>query len=152
MENLEPKKLALLRILQIFKNYSDYDHPLKQEDIAGHLEREYGIVLERKAISRNISLLKEAGYDVYLISVDLDRQKATQRAYNRFIETKRYVPLSLIFDGYGNQATLNYFKIKQQNREVFLGFAQISTDVPLGEPVELIEEYNIERLKTIDWR
>ena len=64
MENLEPKKLALLRILQIFKNYSDYDHPLKQEDIAGHLEREYGIVLERKAISRNISLLKEAGYEI----------------------------------------------------------------------------------------
>lgn len=64
MENLEPKKLALLRILQIFKNYSDYNHPLKQEDIAIHLEREYGIILERKAISRNISLLKEAGYEI----------------------------------------------------------------------------------------
>ena len=64
MENLEPKKLALLRILQIFKSYSDSEHPLKQEDIAGHLEREYGIVLERKAISRNISLLKEAGYEI----------------------------------------------------------------------------------------
>ena len=64
MENLEPKKLALLRILQIFKNYSDYNHPLKQEDIAIHLEREYGIIIERKAISRNISLLKEAGYEI----------------------------------------------------------------------------------------
>ena len=64
MENLEPKKLALLRILEIFKNYSDQIHPLKQEDIAKHLEREYGVDLERKAISRNISLLKEAGYEI----------------------------------------------------------------------------------------
>ena len=64
MENLEPKKLALLRILEIFKNYSDQMHPLKQEDIAKHLEREYGVNLERKAISRNISLLKEAGYEI----------------------------------------------------------------------------------------
>lgn len=64
MDSLEPKKLALLRILQIFKNYSDYNHPLKQEDIANHLEKDYGIVIERKAISRNISLLKEAGVEI----------------------------------------------------------------------------------------
>lgn len=64
MDNLEPKKLALLRILQIFEKHSDCDHPLTQEDIAEHLERDYGIVIERKAISRNISLLREAGIDI----------------------------------------------------------------------------------------
>lgn len=64
MDNLEPKKLALLRILQIFRKHSSFEHPLKQEDIAKHLESEYGIILERKAISRNISLLKEAGYEI----------------------------------------------------------------------------------------
>jgi 4-deoxy-L-threo-5-hexosulose-uronate ketol-isomerase len=37
---LESKKLALLRILQIFKDYSDYNHPLKQEDIANYLDME----------------------------------------------------------------------------------------------------------------
>ena len=62
MESFEPKKLALIRIWQILKEYSDYDHPLTQDDIARHLENDYGIVIERKAISRNISLLKEAGY------------------------------------------------------------------------------------------
>lgn len=61
MDSLEPKKLALIRILQIFQQYSDFDHPLKQEDISDILERDYGIVIERKAIGRNISLLKEAG-------------------------------------------------------------------------------------------
>ena len=38
MESLEPKKLALVRILQILQKYSDYDHPLKQEEIARHLD------------------------------------------------------------------------------------------------------------------
>ena len=64
MESFEPKKLALIRIWQILNKYSDYNHPLTQDDIADHLEREYGIVIERKAISRNISLLKEAGVDI----------------------------------------------------------------------------------------
>ena len=45
MESMEPKKLALLRILQIFRQYSDARHPLKQEDIARHLENDYGLVI-----------------------------------------------------------------------------------------------------------
>ena len=79
MNSFEPKKLALLRILQILEQYSNYDNPLKQEDIARCLDRDCGIVIERKAIGRNISLLKEAGYDVmsdrrgsYLASREFD--------------------------------------------------------------------------------
>ena len=64
MESFEPKKLALIRIWQILKEYSDCDHTLTQDDIAQHLVSEYGIVIERKAISRNISLLKEAGIEI----------------------------------------------------------------------------------------
>lgn len=69
------------------------------------LQSKYNIVIPKighklNGIMSFCNALKEAGYEVYLISVDLDRQKATQRAYNRFIKTKRYVPLSLIFDGY----------------------------------------------------
>ncbi len=64
MNSLEPKKLALIRVLQIFRKYSDYDHPLLQEDIADKLETEYGIILERKAIGRNINLLRDAGYRI----------------------------------------------------------------------------------------
>ncbi len=62
--SFEPKKLALIRIWQILKENSDYDHPMTQEEIASRLEKEYGIVIERKAISRNISLLKEAGVEI----------------------------------------------------------------------------------------
>lgn len=60
----EPKKLALLRILDILREESDADHPLTQADIANRLERDYGIVLERKAVARNLSLLREAGVEV----------------------------------------------------------------------------------------
>lgn len=64
MDNLEPKKLALLRILQILEKYSDESHPLMQEDIGRLLEKDYGIIIERKAIGRNLSLLKEAGIEI----------------------------------------------------------------------------------------
>ncbi len=64
MESFEPKKLALIRIWQILKENSDRKHPMTQEDIAQHLKDDYGIVIERKAISRNISLLKEAGVEI----------------------------------------------------------------------------------------
>lgn len=78
-ESLEPKKLALLRILQILEQYTCPDHPLTQDDIAARLAGDYGIELERKAIGRNLSLLKEAGYDIesdrrgsYLASREFD--------------------------------------------------------------------------------
>lgn len=64
MAGLESKRLALLRVLQIIQKHSDGLHPLKQEDIARFLDCDYGISMERKAISRNISLLREAGFDI----------------------------------------------------------------------------------------
>ena len=79
MYTVESKKLALIRIFQILHECSDADHPLTQEEIAEILKRDYGIEVERKSIGRNISLLKEAGYDIessrtgsYLASRDFD--------------------------------------------------------------------------------
>ena len=89
MESFEPKKLALIRIWQILNQYSDYNHPLTQDDVADHLEREYGIVIERKAISRNISLLKEAG-------VDIESRRAGSYIESREFEDSE---LKLLIDG-----------------------------------------------------
>lgn len=89
MEGLEPKKLALIRIWQILKEYSDYDHPLTQEDIAEKLYSEYGIDIERKAIGRNLSLLKEAG-------VDVDSRRAGSYLASRDFEDAE---LQLLIDG-----------------------------------------------------
>ena len=60
----EPKKLALLRILQLLQKLSCEGHPLTHSDIAHELEQRYGITMERKAVSRNFSVLREAGYDI----------------------------------------------------------------------------------------
>ncbi len=64
MAPFEPKKLALIRIWQILKEHSDIDHPLTQQTIAQHLESDYGIPIERKTISHNLSLLREAGAEI----------------------------------------------------------------------------------------
>ncbi len=89
MDSLEPKKLALLRIWQILKEYSDYDHPLTQADIADKLESEYGIAIERKAIGRNLSLLKEAGVEI------------EQRRDGSYLESREFEDseLHMIIDG-----------------------------------------------------
>lgn len=64
MDSFEPKKLALLRILQILEQYTDCNHPMKHDEIVNKLDSLYNITIERKAIGRNITLLHFAGYDV----------------------------------------------------------------------------------------
>ena len=64
MDSLEPKKLALIRILQILEKHSDSEHPIKHDKIVELLENEYSLIVERKAIGRNISLLCEVGYEI----------------------------------------------------------------------------------------
>ena len=61
---VEAKKTLIMRIFQILERYSDEDHPLKQQDIIDILDRDYDIECERKAVGRNISCLKEMGYDI----------------------------------------------------------------------------------------
>lgn len=64
MDNLEPKKLALLRILQILEDETDKEHPYTQAQIINRLSEKYDITVERKAVGRNLSLLKEAGFGI----------------------------------------------------------------------------------------
>lgn len=64
MDNLEPKKLALLRILQILEDETDREHPYTQAQIIKRLAEKYDITVERKAVGRNLSLLKEAGFGI----------------------------------------------------------------------------------------
>lgn len=57
--NLEAKKLLIIRIMQILEYYSDANHPLTQEEIIKKLYDDYGIDAERKAIGRNVALLQD---------------------------------------------------------------------------------------------
>jgi len=92
----ESKKLILLRVLHILEYYSDQDHPLKQEDIVRYLEEDYGIVVERKAVGRQIALLKEAyDYPNAPIVITTDKRKGTYIEQRVFEDSE----LRMLIDG-----------------------------------------------------
>ncbi|MBU2703200.1 putative ABC-type ATPase [Sporomusaceae bacterium BoRhaA] len=77
------------------------------------------------------------GYCVHLTLVSLDRKKAVIRAYERFVKTKRYVPLGLIFDQYSNEPILAYYRSKRST--MFKSHGAISTDVKFGQSPIFVE-------------
>lgn len=64
MSCIESKKILIIRILSILQQYSDYEHPLTHNKIIELLKTEYNSECERKAVGRNISFLREAGYPI----------------------------------------------------------------------------------------
>ena len=61
---LDSKRMAGIRIYSILKDYSDREHLLTQKHIAHSLERDYGIELERKAISNYLYDLQTGGFNI----------------------------------------------------------------------------------------
>lgn len=84
--------------------------------------------------------LKEAEFDVHLVLVRLDREKATQRAIERYRQTKRYVPVSLIYDVYSNNPTITFYDMMtlKPYKTAFSSFTMFSTDVDFGCEAELV--------------
>lgn len=63
MNNIrQPKKLAIIYILKVLQEHSDYKNTLTQARIAELVEEEYGMSLDRKSVRHNLSKLIEAGY------------------------------------------------------------------------------------------
>lgn len=58
------KKMLNMLILEILRKYSDEDHPLKQKEIISLLDKNYGMVCDRRSVKNNILSLKEMGYDI----------------------------------------------------------------------------------------
>ena len=87
-------------------------------------------------------ILKSFGYETHLVCVNLDRRKATIRAIQRFMDSGRYVPLGLIFDGYANDPLGTYFLIKDGidlEKIPYDSFGLISTDVDFGETPRILQ-------------
>lgn len=91
------KKMLPIYLIEVLKNYSDYNHRLLQRDIIQYIKNNYNESFERKAISRCIDELIDFGYDIvrergyyldtrkfdktelnYLIDVLLNSQTLTQ--------------------------------------------------------------------------
>ncbi|WP_124583074.1 zeta toxin family protein [Burkholderia contaminans] len=73
-------------------------------------------------------LLIGYGYEVHLTLVKVDRLSATKRTLSRFCSTKRYVPISLVFDGYSNDPILSYYYMKEDSSWASVG--SVSTEQP----------------------
>ena len=58
------KKALPLCIMEVLKNHSSKEHPLLIRGIIDHLDRDFGMQAGRNAVSRNLSLLREMGYDI----------------------------------------------------------------------------------------
>lgn len=64
MYDAQPKKMAIFYILEILKKYTDSEHTLTQKQIQDKLKSEYCMVLDRKAVKRNLTDLIDLGFDV----------------------------------------------------------------------------------------
>ena len=158
MESLETKKLALIRVLQILHQYSDCDHPLTQEEISKYLEEEYGIFIERKAIARNISLLKEAGYDIetgrgsYMATRDFEDSElqllidgVLQSKYITAKHSKDLIEkLSKLSNKYFRSHIKNVYSVnewnKTENQSVFYNIEVVDTAIEEGKQIQF--DYN----------
>ena len=58
------KKLSPLCILEVLKESSDENHPLKQEQIIQKLYNRFGLELERKSVGATIDSLIDFGFDI----------------------------------------------------------------------------------------
>ncbi len=119
-----------------FKSLFDYCIELGSNIVLPKIGSNYESLLEL------VKLLRKNRYKVHLTLVELDRTKATQRALLRFKETKRYVPLSLIFDTYNNSPTSAFYKLITHNSDLLESFGVISTDVEYGKSPKKIFSNN----------
>ncbi len=64
MYTKQPKKMLIINILDILKRYTDENHRLSQKEIIDILRSEYDMVVDRKAIKRNLMNLIDFGYNL----------------------------------------------------------------------------------------
>ena len=57
--------LAPHYIIQILQKDTDYDHPMSQAELQRRLEKDYDLILDRKAVKRDVDLLFNEGLGVY---------------------------------------------------------------------------------------
>jgi len=116
-----------------------YDNPRNLDALNSRvIELGFNVVIPKighdaKSILTLAASMNEAGYECHLTLVSLLKRESTIRAIHRFHVTKRYVPLGLNFDGYGNDPCLTYHLLKNKASDVFKSFGAVSTNVPIGD-------------------
>lgn len=106
------------------------------------VKKGYNIVIPKigdvcESIEEFCERLQCLGYEIHIILVRLDREKATARAFKRFIDTGRYVPLPRIFDVYANDPTISFYDLLRKDR-IFSSYTMLSSDVNIGEEKKVL--------------
>lgn len=116
------KKLLILYILDVLRQYSDVDHPLRQEDIIRLIKEHYGMDCERKAIARNITALQDFDYDIkykdgyYLLGREFDDSEL--RLLIDGVLASRHIPASRAKELIGKLEGLSNIYFKRRMRHV----------------------------------
>jgi len=118
--------------------FGDRNNPSFSSLYEKAVEQKYNIVIpkigsEPEDIIPYCLNLKKLNYRVHLTLVYLPKELSTKRALNRFLNTNRYVPLTLIFDVFGNNPALTYFKLKNIQPDYIDTFGIINTNVQKGD-------------------
>ena len=61
---IQRKKLILIRILSVLQHHTDQNHTMTVEEIKNQLELDYEIIVDRKAIKKNLLDLIACGYEI----------------------------------------------------------------------------------------
>jgi predicted DNA-binding transcriptional regulator YafY len=116
------KKLLILYILDVLRQYSDSDHRLKQDDIIRLIKEHYGMDCERKAIARNITALQDFDYDIeykdgyYLVGRDFDDSEL--RLLIDGVLASRHIPASRAKELIGKLERLSSIYFQKRMRHV----------------------------------
>jgi len=153
----EAKKTLIIRIYQILENYSDAEHPLKQQEIIDLLDRDYDIECERKAVSRNISYLKEMGYDIesdargtYLASRHFENAElrllidsVLNSRHINSTHSKQLIDKLIALGGRNFKSNVKHvYSVKEweksQNRDFFLNIEIADEAIEQGKKIEFV--------------
>ncbi len=133
----------------IITNGGDLDGEKFKSILECCLEKGYNLCIPKigakiRNVLKFLDILKKYDYYNSIILVSLEREKSVRRAFQRFLRTNRYVPLSLIFDGYANDPILCYYRLRtyleDNNNRYFNEMMAISSDVGYGAPFNIKDE------------
>ena len=92
-------------------------------------------------------MLKEKGYTVELMYMNVEPNKSIMRMVNRFIQTGRIIKLSYV-KGIGNKPQLVYNKLKGK----YNGYAEIDNNQPFGQSPTIKEQKGTKLLQGTGFR
>lgn len=115
----------------------------------------YNIIIPRVGHDfQNIIKLAETlksknAYKVHLIFIQVPKDEATKRSLMRSIKTKRYIPLSSIFDDYGNKPDIGYWYMRSKYMNLFESFTMLTNNIPKNETPFIIDSVNTSPLSDL---